>query len=73
MSPDTRLAPSTPLLRRLPQAIEVVSHTVRKHSTWRHSPAATANMAFTTAPLWPGVSIVPQNQVGAMPRASATG
>ena len=30
-------------------------------------------MALATAPLWPGVSMVPQNQVGAMPRASATG
>ena len=68
-----RAPPPTPVFWRLPQAIDVVSHTVRKHSTWRHSPEATASMALTTAPLWPGVSMVPQNQVGAMPRASATG
>ena len=34
----------------------VDSHTVRKHSTWRHRPDATASIALTIEPDCPGVS-----------------
>ncbi len=66
--PDARPPPG-PARRR---AAKVDSHTVRKHSTWRHSPEATASMAATTAPPGPGSSPPPLIQVGWRRRASST-
>ncbi len=41
----------------------VASQTVRKHTTWRASPQATAMAALMTDPSWPGDSMPPANQL----------
>ena len=51
---------------------KVDSHTVRKHSTWRHSPALTASMAAMTDPPGPGSSMPPLIHVGWRRSASST-
>ena len=50
----------------------VDSHTVRKHSTWRHSPLATASIAAMTEPPGPGSSPPPLIHVGCSRSASST-
>src|SRR5579859_1666018 len=70
--PDTRaLPPAMPFAVAPPEvgpaarsAAYVACHTVRKHSTWRHSPAATAIIAATTEPAGPNVSGPPLYHVG---------
>src|SRR3954468_19000264 len=57
---------------RRPSAAYVDSHTVRKHSTWRHSPLATASMAAITDPPGPGRSPPPLVHVGWIRSASST-
>ena len=44
---------------------------MRKHTTWRTRPAATAIMAAITDPAGPKVSPPPLYQVGRRPRASS--
>src|SRR4051794_20868389 len=58
--PDTRPPP----VGRRPNAAYVDSQTVRKQSTWRQRPAATASMAAITAPPGPGMSPPPLIHVG---------
>src|SRR4051812_21217683 len=53
-------------------AANVACHTVRKHTTWRTSPAATAPAAAITEPPGPNVPIPPLYQTGRIPRASST-
>src|SRR5579872_6354579 len=53
--PDTRPDPPWPR----PRAAYVDSHTVRKHSTCRQRPLATASMAAMMAPPGPGSSPPP--------------
>ena len=51
---------------------KVDSQTVRKHSTWRHSPLATASIAAITEPPGPGSSPPPLIHVGCRRSASST-
>ena len=70
MEPVTRPPP----WRYLPWAISaawVEAHTVRKQSTWRQRPAATAMAAAMTDPPGPGRSSPPLCQVGWMRSASS--
>src|SRR3954453_7713339 len=53
-------------------SVPVASQTVRKHSTCRHRPLATASIAVMTDPSWPDVSSVPLGQVGWIRNASST-
>ena len=50
----------------------MVCHTVRKHSTCRHSPLATAIIALRTEPPGPGTSGPPQIHVGRSRSASSS-
>ncbi len=54
MSPPTRPPPRPCARPSRTSSACVASQTVRKQRTWRHSPAATASIAATTAPPWPG-------------------
>ena len=54
-----------------PSSPYVDCHTVRKHTTWRHSPAATASIAATSEPTAPGVSVPPLCHVGRIPSADS--
>ena len=51
---------------------KVASHSVRKHSTCRAMPVATAIIAAITDPPGPKVSMPPLNQVGRMPSAPSS-
>ena len=51
---------------------DVASHTVRKHSTCRASPPATASIAAISDPPGPNVSMPPLYQVGRMPSAASS-
>ena len=66
--PDTRGPPIPPR----PSVAYVDSHTVRKHSTCRHRPLATASIAAITEPPGPGRSPPPLAQVGCSLSASST-
>src|SRR5580658_1749139 len=78
--PETRAARRRPLPLRLSAAAwaawavstpNVDSQTVRKHSTWRQSPEATAMAAAMTEPPGPGRSPPPLIQVGWIRNASS--
>ena len=70
-SPSTRPPPWPDGARERRRSAHVDSHTVRKHSTCRQRPAATASIAATTEPLCPGVSPAPLIQVGRSRRDSS--
>ena len=70
-----RAAGPTRAARRIPPRPSVAyvdSHTVRKHSTCRHRPLATASIAAITEPPGPGRSPPPLIHVGCSRSASST-
>jgi len=71
-APSMRSLPVPTTEARRPAVCAVLSHTVRKHSTWFASPADTAAQALMTAPSCPEDSIPPLNQVSESPSASST-
>ncbi len=64
-----RAPPGGDILPCLSSSWKVDSHSVRKHSTWRAIPVATAIMAAITEPPGPKVSMPPLIQVGRSPSA----
>ena len=69
---EVRAPPGGDILPSFISCWNVASHSVRKHSTWRAMPVATAIIAAITEPPGPKVSMPPLIHVGRSPSAPSS-
>ena len=69
---EVRAPPGGDILPSFISCWNVASHSVRKHSTWRAMPVATAIIAAITEPPGPNVSMPPLIHVGRSPSAPSS-